>query len=341
MVEHLIDISSHNMVDDWAAVRRDGITGVSVKVSQATDYLNPLRGEQVAGARGAGVAPGGYHFGDHRYDARAQARYFVANAKTLGLFAGDALAPMYDVENWSSATGEVQWQSRQQISDHVGIWLDVLAEETDVRRALVYGSLSWWGSMLVPADWRRSGIEVLNWVAVYNGEPGNLQGWSDPADALHQHTSDGIVPGIRGRVDKNTTLQGRTTATLLTDGDEDDMELTDQVTLWDPDAPQQLKEYPLGEAFYGIHFHAKNADARAGRIEAKVDALAGNLTDDEANIIAANRQSSQDSTAAVLAAIRAQPTGGQVDVPALATALREGLGDELADELAQRLSGSE
>jgi hypothetical protein len=68
---------------------------------------------------------------------------------------------------------------------------------------------------------------------------------------------------------------------------------------------------------------AKDARAAALRVEAKVDALANALSDDEANIIAA---------------VRAQPTGGQVDVEALAAQLRGALGDAVADELAQRLA---
>lgn len=60
------------------------------------------------------------------------------------------------------------------------------------------------------------------------------------------------------------------------------------------------------------------------KLHTKVDAGFGMLSDDEANIIAA---------------VRAQPTGGQVDVGALAAQLRGTLGDALADELAQRLGG--
>ncbi|ALG06861.1 peptidoglycan recognition protein family protein [Kibdelosporangium phytohabitans] len=50
----------------------------------------------------------------------------------------------------------------------------------------------------------------------------------------------------------------------------------------------------------------RTIDERAQRMEAKLDALTGALSDDEANIIAA---------------VRAQPTGGQVDVQALAALL--------------------
>jgi hypothetical protein len=58
-------------------------------------------------------------------------------------------------------------------------------------------------------------------------------------------------------------------------------------------------------------------------IVARIDQGFSELSDDEAKL---------------LAAIRAQPTGGQVDVPTLAAQLREGLGDELAEALGRRLT---
>jgi hypothetical protein len=103
---------------------------------------------------------------------------------------------------------------------------------------------------------------------------------------------------------------------------EDDVDLSDPIKLYNHDTGE-LKEYPLRDAFYGSHFHAKEADLKLARLETKFDALAGALSDDEAKI---------------LTAIRAQPTGGQVDVPALAAHLRAGLGAELASELAERLT---
>lgn len=221
--QHLIDISGFNPVSDWRAVRADGIVGASIKISQATNYLNPLRAAQIVGARGAGVAPGGYHFGDPRFGATDQARFFVNNAKPYGLFEAGALAPMYDAENWD---GNFNWAGRTQLSTHIREWVKVVSGETGARRVLVYGSQSWWaGRWLVPEDWAVDGVEILNWVAIYNGDPGNLGGWSHPLDALHQHTSGGIVPGIPDRVDKNVTLRGRTVGGLTLGSNHDDKEL--------------------------------------------------------------------------------------------------------------------
>jgi len=217
-VDHLIDISVYNEVRDWAQVARDGIKGASIKVSQQVNYLNPLAAAQFAGARSVGVAPGGYHFGDPRVSAARQASYFVANARPLGAFAEDALAPMYDAENWEG--GGLVWPNPQTLNAHIAEHIRVVREETGVLRHLVYGSLSWWQDGWIDPDlWADE--NVLLWIALYNGQPGNLQGWDHPNDALHQHTSSGIVPGIPDRVDKNVTLRGRSMADLIIGGSDD------------------------------------------------------------------------------------------------------------------------
>lgn len=219
--QYLFDISNHNdPVIDWAAViAADDVPGGWLKVSQATNFIDGLADDYVAQAKNTGAKLGGYHFGDHRYDPHAQAKFFFDLAAGLGLLDPDDLAPMYDVENWKQGNGVlVAWPNRQTIAHHVNVWLDE-AVRRGCRRALVYGSLSWWlGGMLVPADYERDDIEVLNWIAVYNGRPGDLQGWAHPRDALHQYTSDGTFVGIDGRVDKNKTLNGHTADSLTIGG---------------------------------------------------------------------------------------------------------------------------
>jgi hypothetical protein len=103
------------------------------------------------------------------------------------------------------------------------------------------------------------------------------------------------------------------------DQEDDDMQLTDKVRLFSHDTGK-VQEYTLQDAFYGIHIHAKEADRKIARVEAKLDALAGTLSNDEANIVAA---------------VRAQPTGGHVDVGALAPALAAALAPLLPDGVNQ------
>lgn len=278
-VEYLFDISNHNdPVIDWPrVVAPDDVPGGWLKLTQATDFIDGLADDYVAQAKDDGVKLGGYHFGDHRYDAAAQARFFFDRAAALGLLDSGDLAPMYDVENWGTKTFQVVWPNRDTVRRHVNIWLDE-AVRRGVKRALVYGSLSWWGGMLAPADYERPDIEVLNWIAVYNGRPGDLQGWAHPRDALHQYTSDGTFDGIDGRVDKNITLRGRTSASL-TIGGEGDMALANdiaKVTHAPPESGAKDGEYEdKADAVLGAALgHAWSGRLAAERIEDKVDELA-------------------------------------------------------------------
>lgn len=273
--EYLFDISNHNdPVIDWArVVAPRNVPGGWLKLTQATDFVDGLADDYVAQAKGSGVMLGGYHFGDHRYDPHAQAKFFFDRAAALGLLDSGDLAPMYDVENWTKAS----WPGRTTIRDHVNIWLDE-AVRRGCKRALVYGSLSWWlGKMLVPEDYARDDIEVLNWIAVYNGRPGDLQGWAHPRDALHQYTSDGTFDGIDGRVDKNKTLNGRTSAGL-TIGGEDDMPLKDdtaKVTHAPPESGSPNGEYEdRADAVLGAALgHAWSGRLAAERTEQDVKEL--------------------------------------------------------------------
>jgi GH25 family lysozyme M1 (1,4-beta-N-acetylmuramidase) len=284
-VDHLIDISSYNPVSSWRKVADDGITGASIKVSQQVNYLNPLCGAQVAGARSVGIAPGGYHFGDPRVSAAAQAQFFVRNAKPFHLFGGDALAPMYDAENWEG--GGLVWPNPKTLNAHIAEHIRVVREETGVRRHLVYASLSWWGTWVDPDLWADD--DVLLWIAVYNGQPGKLQGWSHPNDALHQHTSDGIVPGIPGRVDKNVTIRGRRTGDLLISGD--DMSAAEvwksMVPLFpDVDDPDQRVEAEAGEVAGRTNQGTWQSVEYGRAANLKLDALIGRDPVDEVELAA-------------------------------------------------------
>jgi GH25 family lysozyme M1 (1,4-beta-N-acetylmuramidase) len=312
--EHLIDISSHNGVSSWLAVRGDGIVGASIKVSQQVNYVNPLLGVQAAGARAVGVTPGGYHFGDPRVDPAAQARFFVQNGSPHGLFQLGALAPMYDAEHWD---GNFTW-TKAQINKHIPEHIRVVREETGVQRHLVYASLSWWQSGFLDVDaWADD--DVLFWIAVYNGQPGNLQGWAHRNNVLHQHTSTGIVPGIPGHVDKNVTLQGRTLRDLLIGEGDDDVQLTDRMeNAWGGSVT-------LEEVFRYI-------DWRCATTSETVDKLAAGQTAILSAVAADRDISPEELTAIIGKAVKDNASTGNINIPELAAALAAELPDGVTQQ---------
>lgn len=78
----LIDISSHQPTINWGQVAVN-YAGAIVKCSGGTDYANPEYAKQIAGARGAGMVVGHYHFaheGRASSDPVAEAKWFLDHA---------------------------------------------------------------------------------------------------------------------------------------------------------------------------------------------------------------------------------------------------------------------
>lgn len=80
----ILDLASfqhpNNAAIDWAQVKAAGITGVIVKLTEGTGYVNaPWGAEDVAGAKAAGVLVAGYLFLHPNEDPVAQAEWYLAH----------------------------------------------------------------------------------------------------------------------------------------------------------------------------------------------------------------------------------------------------------------------
>lgn len=85
-----IDISSHNgniSVANFQKIKSYGITGVVVKLTEATSYINPYAQAQINNAKAAGLKVSAYHYSWFVNDAQAvaEANYFSAAARRFGL----------------------------------------------------------------------------------------------------------------------------------------------------------------------------------------------------------------------------------------------------------------
>lgn len=88
-----IDISSHNgniSVANFQKMKSYGVTGVVVKLTEATSYINPYAQSQINNAMAAGMKVSAYHYSWFTSDAQAvaEANYFAAAAKKFGLSSG-------------------------------------------------------------------------------------------------------------------------------------------------------------------------------------------------------------------------------------------------------------
>jgi LysM repeat protein len=211
-VDYGIDVSRWNNVTNWGLVKRNGISFASVKLTQGDYLVSPTAVKQVDGARKAGVAVGGYHFADGNVPVARNVAQFVKAGTQRGVFAKGSLAPMLDLEN--SPPDNIYWNATT-ANAFVAAFIRQLRNATGVSQVLVYASLSMFNDMLRPSEWADN--NVFLWIALYNGDPGNVRGYSNKRSAVHQHTSTGYVPGVAGNVDRNVTL-GAFTAQSLTIG---------------------------------------------------------------------------------------------------------------------------
>lgn len=88
--KNFIDISSHNgniSVANFQKIKSYGVTGVVVKLTEATSYTNPYAQVQINNAKAAGLKVSAYHYSWFINDAQAvaEANYFAAAAKRFGL----------------------------------------------------------------------------------------------------------------------------------------------------------------------------------------------------------------------------------------------------------------
>ena len=205
MTDYGIDVSHWNSVTDWQAIRGNGISFCSFKLTESTTYTDTTSAARIGPARAAGIAPGGYHFA-RPGDIGGQVAHFAGQLRAGGLLGGGSLAPMLDME-----AAELRPGANGFIADFIG----QLRAATGIRKVLVYANLDWFTHVLDPGRWVDD--DVLLWIARYNGDPGN-PGWSHPRLAVHQHTQKGTVPGVAGNVDRNATVGSWSLANLTVDG---------------------------------------------------------------------------------------------------------------------------
>ncbi|MEY8446055.1 DUF5776 domain-containing protein [Enterococcus ratti] len=85
-----IDVSSWNgtiSVADYQKIKSYGITGVSVKLTEGTSYINPYAKSQIDNAKAAGLNVSAYHYSLYTstQTAQAEANYFAKAASNAGL----------------------------------------------------------------------------------------------------------------------------------------------------------------------------------------------------------------------------------------------------------------
>lgn len=202
-MEFGIDVSHHNVVNDWHKVRGNNITFASVKVTDGEEFVDPQARHHVPGARAAGVRVGGYHFA-RKGNVQTQVDQFFEQLHARALLSSTSMAPVLDIEEASGL--------RATANSFIPQFIAKLRAKAGIKRVFVYANLDWFTNVLRPNEW--ADANVMLWIARFNGNPGK-PGFTHPKLVLHQHSKTGKVPGIAGHVDRDATIGTHKLADLL------------------------------------------------------------------------------------------------------------------------------
>jgi lysozyme len=203
-----IDVSYHQGAIDWPRVAGAGKRFAYVRASAGTLTADTAYATNRAGARGAGITVGSYHYANPDSapnDAANEAAWFLQNATVAS---GDLL-PVLDLEV-SNGLGSAALTSWAQT------WLAAVESATGVK-PVIYTTPTFWSSALGNTDWfARNGYRL--WVAHWTtaSQPTvPAANWAGGGWTFWQHSSTGSVPGIAGAVDLDRFNGASLTADVL------------------------------------------------------------------------------------------------------------------------------
>lgn len=290
--------AKYNTVTSWAALRAAGVRDVFVKLTNGTSVASVPGDGYVTGAHSVGMAVGGYAYALGG-SATAQANAFAS--ELLRLDALD-LAPALDFEDASLPTGATDRRA------WIVAFFAQLAERVfALDRVLLYAS----GSLLtdINAATLRTvvpGLTILIWDAEYGANDGHEHAVVHYTGtvAAHQYTSNGSLPGVTGDVDEDditTDITEGTVSTPDTDpiartapviaGAASYTALTGNTDLYGDIARMDNDVIAIvatvNAARDTVVGNIAAHDTHLAALSAKVDALTGALSSDQAAVLAA------------------------------------------------------
>jgi lysozyme len=158
---------------------------VVVKISQGTNFPDPMDEQNLQGAKAAGFIILGYHFFDPTKDPVAQAMFFLAQLSALNFPMGIAI----DVEQtpgWDVLSAEI-------ISEKIQDWLDYVQEHTVGGELIVYTGPAFIAQYLTAFPMGAYKLWLADYANVVPVGLGNYQIW--------QYSETGALAGINGKED--------------------------------------------------------------------------------------------------------------------------------------------
>jgi lysozyme len=187
-----IDVSYWQGDIDWEATRAAGIHFVFIKATEGGDHVDPKFRDNWFGAKRAGLARGAYHFIYWCRPAHEQALWFMLNVPPDP----DALPPVLDLE-WNSHSKTCPKRvPREEALQTIRTMLAALETHTG-KRPIIYTDPKFHRDVLEG--------EFPNyhfWLRSVAAKPGDV--YRNRSFAFWQFTTTGKVPGVPGKVDRNS-----------------------------------------------------------------------------------------------------------------------------------------
>ena len=189
---HGIDVSKYQGLIDWGQVRQSGVRFAWIKATEGGDNADSQFQRNWAEARAAGIPRGAYHFVYWCRPWQEEMRWFEQNVPVEN----DALPPVLDVE----ATPTSKTCKRTLYRDEVLAQMRQMLEEMERhfgKRPVIYSTVDFYAGILAGGGLSDYPI----WVRSTKYSPSVKYG--DRRWHFWQYQSDGRIPGINAKVDRN------------------------------------------------------------------------------------------------------------------------------------------
>ena len=189
---HGIDVSKYQGNVDWRAVRHGGVQFAWIKATEGADHLDPKFRENWQESKAAGVPRGAYHFVYWCRPWKQEIAWFEQNVPVDA----DALPPVLDVEATPDSRTCKRTLYREDVIPELRNMLTEL-ERHYGKRPVIYSSVDFYQAILQPDELSEYPIWIRSTKYSPHVKYGN-RAWH-----FWQYQSDGSIPGIVGKVDRN------------------------------------------------------------------------------------------------------------------------------------------
>ena len=189
---HGIDVSRFQHDINWQAVASSGVRFVWLKATEGGDHLDEKFLQNWDGAARAGIPRGAYHFCYWCRPPHEEIGWFIKNVPKDP----HALPPVLDTEATPESKSCKRVLYREEVRADMAKML-VLMEEAYGRRPVIYTTVDFYASILDPDGF----LDYPMWVRSTKYYPAVK--YPGREWVFWQYQSDGLIPGIQGKVDRN------------------------------------------------------------------------------------------------------------------------------------------